>query len=371
MSTGTDTSTASEVGSPRPRGADRRLVVVLGVLVLVSAVLVWWLLRGPSGRYAEAMDTLPEPTLRSSFTDWAAVGEEVDVPDLEEALDPDLVTRFLDRVYDRDLVTGSVQLDVIPALSTMFGYSLEQVDWEAYGQSRDGAVSVLRVTDEVDFEEVAGNLDKAGYDEPDAEDGVWRGTADLVSQFETPMTTLQIHVLLLADEGLILTSDTASYLEGVAEVIAGDAPSLREVPGVDGLIETAPEPLSAQLWARDFACEDLAMSQSDQADQDEAARMVEAVGGVTPLDGMLMARTGGQGATLAMWFDSEEDADHDLQARTDLARGSAPGQGGDFPERFTLTESRVEGQLITMRLRAETDTLMGDLGQGPVLFAAC
>ena len=369
MSTGSGTGSA--VKERRRLGVGIPVLATLVVLAVVAGVLVWWLLRGPSGRYADAMATLPEPTLRSSFTDWVAVGEEVDVPDLKESTDPDRVTRFLDRAYDLDLVTGSTQLDVIPGLATMFGYSLAQVDWEAYGQSRDGAVSVLKVSDEVDFGDVATNLEQAGYSEPGADDGVWRGSADLVSQFESPMTTLQIHVLLLADERLILTSDTASYLESVREVIRGDAPSLREAPGVDGLLGAAEDALSAQLWARDFACEDLAMAQADRADQDEAARLVQASGGVTPLDGMLMARTGERQATIAMWFDSQQDADHDLQARTDLAQGAAPGQGGDFSERFTLTDSRVEGQLITMRLRAETDTLMGDLGQGPVLFAAC
>ena len=72
-----------------------------------------------------------------------------------------------------------------------------------------------------------------------------------------------------------------------------------------------------------------------------------------------------------MWFDSADDADHDLQPRTDLAQGPAPGQGGDFTERFTLSDSRVDGHLITMDLRSRTDTLLGDLGQGPVLFATC
>ena len=98
---------------------------------------------------------------------------------------------------------------------------------------------------------------------------------------------------------------------------------------------------------------------------------MEAAGGVTPLDGLLFARGLGEQARIAMWFDSDQDADRDLQPRTDLAQGPAPGQGGDFTERFTLTDSRVDGQVITMQLRAETGTLLGDLGQGPVLFATC
>lgn len=378
MTTPPDTPAVPGVGRVSGQGARPRrrvgasLVLVLAVVLLVAAAsVVWWLTRGPSGRYAEATRTLPDSTLRSSFTDWAAVGEEIDLPGLEESKDPDQVRRFLDRAYDLDLSTGSTQLDVVGALATIYGYSLADVDWEIYGQSRDGSVSVLRLDDSADFDAIAADLERAGYEEPEDEDGVWRGNADLVSQFEPPMGTQQHNVLLLSDEQLVLTSDAAAYLEQVRETVRGDADSMTAVPGVEELIEASDDSPSAQLWARDFACEDLTMSQADRADQDEAARLIEAAGGVTPLDGLLLARGLGDRARIAMWFDSAEDADHDLQPRTDLAQGPAPGQGGDFTERFTLTGSRVDGQLVTMDLRSETGTLLSDLGQGPVLLATC
>jgi hypothetical protein len=339
---------------------------------LLAAALVWWLVRGPTGPYADAVDTLGEDTLRSSFTDWSRIGERLDVPNLEEAQNQPAVDDFLGLAYDSDLVTGSAQLDVVRGLSLNFGYSLAQAEWEAYGQARDGAVSVLKLTDDVDFDEVRRNLDEAGYDEPTEDDGVWRGSGDLVVELESPMTTLQINVLLLDDEHLVLTSDSAGFLEQTRAVIHGEAPSLREVPGVDPLVEAAQGAESGQLWARDFACEDLALTATSAAvDRDEGSRLVEQAGGVHPLDGLLLARSGGEEATIGMWFDSETDAQDDLQPRTDLARGPAPGQGGDFTERFTIEESRADGRLITMRVRAETASFMGDLGQGPVLFASC
>ena len=364
----------AEVDTRAPRSRRRRGLVALVVVVavaLVAAGLAWWSLRGPSSPYADALDTLGEDTLRSTFTDWSRVEEEVDVPDVEEARDTAAVDEFLGRAYDADLVTGSSQLDVIRGLALTFGYTPAQAEWEAYGQSREGAVDVLKMTDEVDFEEVARNLEEAGYDEPAEDDGVWRGSGDLVVEFEQPMSTLQINVLLLADERMILTSDAVGYLEDTAAVIRGDAPSLRDVPGVDPLVGAVEQAVSAQMWARDFACEDLAMTQADAVDQAEGARLVEQAGGVHPLDGLVIARTGGDDATIAMWFDSEADADADLQPRTDLARGPAPGQGGDFGDRFAVEESRVDGRLVTMRIRAESESLMGDLGQGPVLYAAC
>jgi hypothetical protein len=349
------------------------LPVAVGALVaaLVVGGLAWWLTRGPDGRYADALDTLSEDTLRSSFTDWAAVEERLDVPDVSEAQDREEVDRFLDHAYDTDLVTGSTLLDVIPGLATTFGYSPADAEWEAYGQAREGAVDVLKLNGDVDFDEIADNLEEAGYDPPDEDDGVWRGTGDLVVEFESPMTTIQINVMLLEDERLVLTSDSAAFLESTRDVVRGDAESLRDVPGVDGLVGAVEDAVSAELWTGDFACEDLSMTKADAADRATGARLVEEAGGVHPLDGLVLARTGGDAATIAMWFDSEADADDDLQPRTDLARGPAPGQGGDFAERFTVESSRVDGQLITMKIRGRTDTLMGDLGQGPILYATC
>lgn len=365
---------AGEVDTRSPATRRRSLAAALAlalVAVVVAAGSAWWLTRGPSGPYAEAMDTLSEETARTSFTDWSRVAQEVDIPDAEEAREPEAAYDFLSRAYDTDLVTGSTQLDVIEGLAVHFGYTPAQAEWEVYGQSPDGAVDVLKMTDEVDFEAVADSLEDAGYDAPEEDDGVWRGDGDLVVQLEPPLTTLQINVLLLADERIILTSDDPGYLEDTRAVIRGDEPSLRGVPGVDPLLESVDGAVSAQLWARDFACEDLSMGKADSIDEQRGADLVEQAGGVHPLAGLLMARTGGEAATIAMWFDSEADADADLQPRTDLARGPAPGQGGDFTERFSVEESRVDGRLVTMRVRAESDSLMSDLGQGPVVFAAC
>jgi hypothetical protein len=360
--------------SRQPAWRRRWIVVVAAavlVLIVIGGLLTWWLARGPSGPYSDAMGTLPEETLRVSFTDWARVDEQMEVPDVDEAQDPVKVDDFLASAYDTDLVTGSTLLEVIAGLAGTFGYTPAEAEWEAYGQSRNGSVDVLKVTDAVDFDTVASNLEEAGYEVPDADDGVWRGSGDLVVQFESPMTTVQSNVLLLADEQMILTSDSADYLEDTRAVIRGDSPSLRAVPGVDPMLEATQGAVAAQLWARDFACEDLAMGQADAVDKEEGARLIEQAGGVRPLDGLVLARTGGQAATIAMWFDSKADAVDDLQPRTDLAQGPAPGQGGDFTERFTIEESRAEDSLVNMRIRAKTDSLMSDLGQGPVLYAAC
>ena len=70
-------------------------------------------------------------------------------------------------------------------------------------------------------------------------------------------------------------------------------------------------------------------------------------------------------------FASEDQASDDLQPRTDLASGPAPGQCGTFSERFSITESVAEGRVVRMTLDPAKGNLLGDIGQGPALFATC
>ena len=55
---------------------------------------------------------------------------------------------------------------------------------------------------------------------------------------------------------------------------------------------------------------------------------VDEAGGIHPLEGLVMAQQGDSSLTVAMYFANEDQASQDLQPRTDLASGPAPGQGG-------------------------------------------
>ena len=55
-----------------------------------------------------------------------------------------------------------------------------------------------------------------------------------------------------------------------------------------------------------------------------------------------------------------------------LAAGPAPGQGGDFSDRFAVDEVTAEGTLVRMVLDPEPGAfVLSDLSSGPVLFAPC
>ena len=84
MTATSDTAAERELADGSARGpsascgrAGTVRALVLGVLVLVAALAVWSLTDGPSGRYAEAVSTLPDSTVRASFTDWTSVEERI------------------------------------------------------------------------------------------------------------------------------------------------------------------------------------------------------------------------------------------------------------------------------------------------------
>ena len=353
----------------------QRLALLLAGLLAVVAVaggVGWWFLgRGPTGPLADAMRTLPADSLRLGFTDWGTVARDLDAPRGEEAQDEEALTDFVSRTYDSDVTTTSALVQSFAGLAANYGITPADAEWEAYGQGRDGAVDVLRLGDAVDLDDLTDRLRDAGYDEPDDRDGVWAGDGDLVALFDEPLTTLQKYVAGVHDQRLLLMSDDTTFLEQSLPVVSGEEESVMDVDGVADLVAAAGEARSAQLWVKDFVCEDLAMSKADTVDRAEGERLVDEVEGVHPLDGMVLARQSGRAATVALWFGSEAQAEDDLQPRTDLARGAAPGQGGTFGDRFEVTRAVQDGRLVRLELRARTDTLMADLGQGPVLFATC
>jgi hypothetical protein len=353
----------------------QRLVAALtGVLVvvLVAAAAGWWFLgRGPTGPLAEAMRTLPPDSLRLGFTDWSRVARDLDAPRGEDALDDELLTEFLGRAYDADVTTTSAVVESFEGLYANFGITPADAEWEAYGQARTGSVEVLKLRDGVDLDRIEDGLREAGYEPPADDDGVWVGSGDLVATLDVPLTYLQENIALLRDRRLLLMAEETSFLEQSLPVVTEGEASVMDADGVAELVEVADDALSVQVWVKDFVCEDLAMSKASELESREGARLVEDAGGVHPLDGMVLARDRGDTARIGMWFSTEAQAEDDLQPRTDLARGAAPGQGGTFAERFEVRRAVQEGRLVRFDLSAQSDTLMSDLGQGSVLFATC
>ncbi len=166
---------------PKSRGLRRAgiaaLVLVLLAGLLVVGVVVWQRLNRSD--LQEALDVVPESSLRVGFTDWATVRSRLDAH-LGDTPDGEEVEKLIQEAYDSDYGATSSIDDSARALQEKFGFSPATAQWEVFAQGRKGAAMVLKVAEGADFDVLAGNLRSAGYEKPKEDDGVWKGGVDLM-----------------------------------------------------------------------------------------------------------------------------------------------------------------------------------------------
>lgn len=348
-------------------------VVVVAGLVVVLGLVVWT--RVTTTSLETALGRLPSSVQRASYTDWTAVQDLADGDDVTASSSARQMRAFLDRAFEQDLTTVSALTESFPALADAYGITPLDAEWEIYGQGADGAVNVLRLSDDVDLDGLESRFADLGYEAPSGgagSDGVWVGSPELVAGLDQPLSPLQENVAVVGAQRLLVTADDPGFVQDTVDVIAGEEDSVRPEDGVEELASVAgDDPVAAVLWVGDFACEDLAMSQADPSEAEDGAELVEAAGGVHPLAGLVMALQPETDLRVGMVFESDEQASDDLQARAELAGGPAPGQGGSFSDRFRLVDATASGPVVTLRLDPVQERVLGDLGQGPVLFASC
>jgi len=356
----------------------RRPLLLLIAVVVVAVLVAGGLLvrsRLSSSDFEDAMGKLPAGAKRASFTDWAAVRDSVPGgSSLSARSSADDFRTFLDKAFDKDLTAVSALSDSFEGLAANYGITPLDAEWEAYGQAEDGSVDVVKLDSEVDLSALEDRFQKMGYQAPadgPGSGGVWQGTPELVVGLKSPLLDLQQNVAVVADQRLLMMSDDADYLKRSLAVVSGDSDSLTSVDNVPALVDAAGNTTVAELWAGDFACSDLAMSQADPSDVSDAESMVAKAGGVHPLSGLVMAQQPDLSLVVGMAFESSDEASADLQPRTDLASGAAPGQGGTFSDRFRIEDSVADGNLVKMTFKPVKGPLLNDLGEGPVLFATC
>lgn len=347
----------------------RRAVVALVALVaVVVGGLVAWRLIPHETELSRALSMAPAGTSRVSWTDWEGVRRELGA-DVDSSSSAEDVDAFMADAFTRDLSAMSALGTSAEVMHEELGLSPATLTWEVLAQSGDGAVEMLGVDGDLSFDDLADRLSALGWTEPDESDGVWVGGPDVLSGVGPGLTPELQHFVLLADRHVVLASDQASYLEQVLEVVAGDADAadaLRDL--ADGL----DDPLAAAVYDGAYACERLAMSQADDDAQAEADQLVTAAGGVHPLTGFAMGLRAGGDVRTVMQVEDADDADDDAEARAQLATGPAPGQGGDFGDRFAVAGARSEGREIILDLRPEDGQyVLSDLTSGPVVFATC
>lgn len=349
------------------RAAAAGLVLVLVALGAVAGVRWWRDSRGTDLQRALAYS--PEASERFAWTDWAAVRAELgtDVDAGSTALE---VTEFLNEGYDADLTSTTAMGESAEVLQDRFGISPATVSWELLSQSTSGSVLTLGVPDSFDFDELTDTLAALGYEEPDSDTGVWQGGDELMATIgEGASISPQLsHVALDRERHLVLASDDDGYLaEAVDAVGAGEGGS-----DVAEVAVEAGDTLSAVLLDAAQVCGGLAMSQADEVDQEIAAELLAAAGDVSPLTAFALAAQPDGDVLAVMSFETEDQARTNADTRADLASGAAPGQGGDFSDRFTLGDVVAEDTVVTMDLQpVEGAFVLSDLSSGPLLFATC
>ena len=347
----------------------RKWLLVAGVAVLavalVAAGLLLWRDRHRTD-LQRAVSMAPADAERLSWTDWAGVRRALDAR-VSASSSPTALTAFLDRAFDRDLSSASALGQSAETLQARYGFSPASADWELFSQSTQGAVDLIAMPDATDFDELAARLTELGYHRPSSDTGVWDGGEELLPSIGADLTPELQYVALDADRHLVLISDTSDYLAHAVEHAGDGGPA-----DLTAVVDASGAPLSASIYAGDYTCSALAMSQADTSEQEQGAELVAAAGKVNPISAFAMSVQPDRHVKVVMAFENDDQARTNARSRARLASGPAPGQGGDFSDRFHLGRVEADGSLVTMDLRPVPGAyVLSDLASGPLLFATC
>lgn len=364
----------SQVPSAEPaRGGMRRPAVVAIVVLVVVALGVLVVGQVEQARRSDlqrALDLAPSDAVRYSWTDWAAVREELG---LDISADPTRaeVTQLLARAFDADLSSTSALVGSAVSAQAELGYSPASIDWELFSQGSQGALVTMKLASGADVAAIGDDLERAGFTRPAEPDGVWQGGPDVLARVGPTMTPELGYVTLDEEAGLLRTSDVAEYVAAAST----DGPSgtgQEHSQGLEDVVGAIGSPLAAAVYDGPYTCESLAMVGADRGEQTQASTLIAQAGAVSPLTGFAIGLEPGGGGRVEMSFERDDQARQNADSRAALARGPAPGQGGSFPDRFALDEASASGRVVTLALRPTEGTfLLSDLGTGPVLFATC
>lgn len=357
---------------PRITRVSRRWLVagVVVALLAVAGVVVWARARsGPETRLATAMALAPRTAVRFSWTDWAAVRQRLGVSSTQAE---DHMGQLLSKAFDADLSSETALGDSAATMARKLGVSPANLEWELYAQGTDGAVDLMGLPDDLDLATLRSTLRTLGYraSADGGSDGVWRVDAGRLTSIGT-LTPELTNLTIDTDHRVLAASDSAAFLGAWRDHERGSGGS----GGDDALAEVVAavgDARTAAVYGGDYACQSLAMSQADPADQAEAARLISDAGKINPLDAFAIANEPDGDVWVAMAFESADQARTNADTRAKLAVGPAPGQGGSFPDRFRLVRSTADGDVVTLTLHPHPDNyVLSDLATGPLLFASC
>jgi len=213
-----------------------RIAVPAATLGLLGSTLTGCGLLDGSSRLEKALEYLPAGTRTVQFVDRAEVADRLDLDDLATGASEDDVRRWVEASRNEAYGTELAQW-LAPMQAAAF--SDFDVEWEVVGTGDGGLTRIWRMSDDLDFDKVAADLEDAGYersgskDRPvfhadlgDTEDGLVGG--------RYPIPPLDI--ALVPGEELVVTG---TEIDAVLDAVDDDADSLADEGSFGDLLDQA------------------------------------------------------------------------------------------------------------------------------------
>lgn len=319
---------------PMRRGC-RLVSSALGLTLVAAPTLTGCGLFDGGSNVEDVFEYVPANTFQVRFSDRGVMAErlgvdDVDPRDVSDGEIDDYLEALADEGYEGEGYGG----DDVPATGlTDYVKAMQDaplndfdIEWEAYAAwgddpaDPDGEVHVWKVGDEVDFEDLADDLEDKGYDEERSSGfSVYSADPAAIDRRNTVdgvYPAVMRSALLDQDDRLVVASYAPEPLAAIAEVIADDRDSLADDGGMDDLLDAAgDDPEVAWLTsagpslcsAREPALPDELRAEYDDLGRPSARAIFVPGDDAPPL--------------LALLFDSEDAAEDDRAARERLVRG--------------------------------------------------
>lgn len=348
--------------------------VLVPLLVVTLALSAGWWVDGKAAADTRssltvALDALPAETQVAGFTDWAGIRRELG---LGSATTASARASLTDDASLRDLSTRSVIGQFTEEMHDAYGWSVADLDWEAYGQAKSGAVMVAHLDRSVSFASVRSHLDDLGYAESG---GIWSLGADGRSSAGLDLTSTLASVVLVPRRRLVVAVDRPAYVSRVLKAIDRDAPSLLSVRSAKEVAGELVGADSALLQSGPFTCASTSLAGQGADVEAQARSAVDRAGQLVEPEFTGRALDAGTKSSemmrFAMGFGSSATAAGQLRVRAALTSGPFIGRPGRIEDSLRLSASAVSGSTTSLRFHHDPDSTAYMTGDGPLLFAGC
>lgn len=337
-------------------------VAVLAITIIAGTVAASCQIGPQRSGFARAFAVFPPDTISVGYTDWSQIAGVVGT----DSATSEGRAAFDSRARERDLSTRSVLAGASDQLYDAFGWSLSDLDWEAYGQSRSGNVVVVGLGSDLAASTVVTSLRKAGYEHAS---GVWQAQSDTFRR-KNPDIPTELNNVVVLDRRTLLVGAQPDYLRSVqnaAKTLAEDRQMRQAANQVSGTATALVQdgPLGCDRAGFDDADDDTAAAAEAAVATHGRLRDYGAVARAIDVDG---AR---QSMRFAMTFDSAAVASEQLGVRRANARGPWVGRSGDVEDSLRLRSARSDANTVTMTFDHDVAKSAYMDAVGPVLFASC